>query len=46
MKYLLDALRYARLVPDDRDQDLRLSVHQYRVDAFRKEAVGITIDYP
>lgn len=46
MKYLLDALRYAKLIPDDKDRDIRLQVHQYRVDEYRREATGIVIDYP
>lgn len=46
VKYLLDALRYAKLLTDDKDRDIRLNVHQFRVDAYRKEATGITIDYP
>lgn len=46
MKFILDALRYAKLIPDDRDESINLAVEQYRVDAYRKEGTGITIDYP
>lgn len=46
VKFLLDALRYAKLIPEDRDQDIRLAVSQYRVDTYLGEGTGITIDYP
>lgn len=46
VKFLLDALRYAKLIPEDRDQDIRLAVSQYRVDTYLAEGTGITIDFP
>lgn len=46
MKFLLDGLRRARLISDDREQDIELVVSQQRVPAYRLEGTGITIDLP
>lgn len=46
VKYLLDGLRYAELIPDDREKDAELFVFQVRVDAYLKEGTAITIEYP
>lgn len=46
MKFLLDALRGARLVTDDRELDIELLVSQQKVAEYRLEGTGITIDFP
>lgn len=46
VKFLLDALRYAKLLRDDRELDIELVVHQQKVGRYDLEGTGITIDYP
>jgi len=45
-KYLLDALRYAGAVFDDREKDIRLEVSQVKVVHRNEEKTEIEIEYP
>lgn len=44
-KLLLDAIRYAGLVPGDRERDIDLSVTQERVGSYKQEGTGVIIAY-
>lgn len=46
VKYLLDGLRYADLIADDREGDAELFVNQTRVRHYLEEGTAITIEYP
>lgn len=45
VKFLLDGLRAARLIPDDREIDIELIVTQTRVRSYPMEGTAITITY-
>lgn len=44
-KPLLDAIRHAGLIPDDREDDIDLTVTQHRVPKYINEGTGIAITY-
>lgn len=46
VKYLLDGLRKAELIPDDRERDIQLIVDQTKVNKYNLEGTGIVITYP
>lgn len=46
VKFILDALRKAQLIPDDREKDIVLSVNQTKVKHYINEGTGIVITYP
>ncbi len=43
-KYFIDCCRYAGLIPDDRSQDIELSVTQTKVKTKEEECTVITIE--
>jgi hypothetical protein len=45
-KYILDSIRYAKLIPDDRPEDITLSVDQVKVKGKEAERTEIEITYP
>lgn len=45
-KDLIDGLRYAGLLSDDREEDITLEVTQERVKHFRDEETVVIIEYP
>lgn len=46
VKWLLDALRYADLIPNDRERDIELVVDQVRVRSYLHEGTKIDLTYP
>lgn len=46
VKFILDAMRYAGLIPNDRECDIELIVTQVRVASFNLEGTGVEINYP
>lgn len=45
IKFLQDFLRYANLITDDRECDIRVDVTQHQVSSHAREGVGIVITY-
>ena len=45
VKPILDALREAGLIPDDKESDIELVVTQSRVKSYDKEGTGLRITY-
>lgn len=46
VKFLLDALRQAKLIPNDRECDIELIVTQQKVGSYAQEGTGVEINYP
>lgn len=46
VKFLLDAMRYAQLIPNDRECDIELIVTQQKVAHRHLEGTGVEILYP
>jgi len=46
VKFVLDALRQAGLIPDDRECDIELIVTQTRVKSYSLEGTALEITYP
>lgn len=44
VKYVLDALRYEGLIPDDKESDIDLNVKQLRVPHYIEEGTEISIE--
>lgn len=45
-KYFIDCLRYAEIIPDDRPEDIHLTVTQTQVKTYREEETILTVIKP
>ena len=45
-KYFIDCLRYAQIIPNDRDQDIALEIGQRKVERKEDELTVIEIERP
>lgn len=45
-KFHTDALRYEKIIKDDREQDVEIEVRQFKINSKAQERIDICIQYP